>query len=135
MGHRVLKPSPEVDLYLVWTTVADGPIFAGKRKKVVRFLRDDYAPSQGKESINAAIERRLERVERIGSTDMHRRVPIWEDEGGGLIYQHTAETRMAWLPYKNLLAFTEEFKAAQKAATEDGWTFHPSPHLLEVLED
>lgn len=79
MATRILKPSQDRDLYLVWTTTASGPVFAGSRKKTAKWLRDEYVPSRGKTAIKADIERRLARVDRLGTSESHRQVSIWGD--------------------------------------------------------
>lgn len=40
MPQFTLRPDPFIDLYIVWTTVTDGPLFAGTEEAIAAWLLD-----------------------------------------------------------------------------------------------
>lgn len=42
MGEFVVKASPDVDLYLIWSTITDCPYYVGTREEIREHLWDEY---------------------------------------------------------------------------------------------
>lgn len=74
MGRCILKVNRDEDYYVVWSSVVDYWIFAGTRKHIVEYWKEEYG-RQGMEGL----ERMMERADEWGSSAM-RQFGHWEDE-------------------------------------------------------
>lgn len=61
MGQAIVKAAKDLDLYLVWSSVVDAPIFVGDRESVLAELRAEprWAPY---------VDEAMERADRLGSS-------------------------------------------------------------------
>ncbi|WP_159080840.1 hypothetical protein [Nocardia suismassiliense] len=48
MAHHVFKAAPDLDLYMCWSTVADGHVAIGDRARLLTYLRrhDGHSPAE-----------------------------------------------------------------------------------------
>lgn len=93
MPSYVVKADRDHDLYVMWSTVVDGPTATGTREEMA--ARHDVD------------EARLGRADEFGSSALSRGLGDWHDSGFVVKWDHTGswETEFRWLPRKNLYAW------------------------------
>lgn len=93
MGTTVMKEAPDVDYYIVWSSVTESPYFGGNREETLAFLwdLDDRKPDRIHPDLASHPENRLKRTDESGSSCMvkHAGYPAdgaWEDVDG-MVYE------------------------------------------------
>lgn len=80
MGHIVIKPERDRDLYVVWSTIVDAPLAWGDRAEVHDYLTRDQ-PGHGLAGPAARLDRAdLNGTSALGDFSFFGR---WDDEGLG----------------------------------------------------
>lgn len=117
MARPILKTGRDVDLYVEWSTVADGPTWVGTRVALLAYLRrewdaghPDCIPKEG-----AGPDARVARCDETGTSvypdpDLRRAVPFgaWDDAG------FVIDGRW-WLPREALTAYVQAGQAGDQA--------------------
>lgn len=121
MGHILIKTAPDTDLYVVWSTSAEGPIFVGDRYAAVergwREWRREHPHCVPAPGYGPAAE--VERADETGTGAEDPAYYGWDT--AGLIF-----AQQGWLPRGRLTDFA-------KAADVDD---EPAMYrLLEPFED
>lgn len=65
MGHVIIKPAPERDEYVYWSTIVEAPLGWGDRAEMLRLVEDDRRRYPG---LGDPPEVRLDRADRFGSS-------------------------------------------------------------------
>lgn len=81
MGSYVIKCEPDEDRYIHWSDIAEAPHLRGTRTEVARYLRNYTGDSAH------AIEKRMERADRTGTSAIIDGWLQWDDESGPIFEQ------------------------------------------------
>lgn len=89
MPRVIVKPSPDIDLYIDWSTVSDAPCRVGSRE----------------EMLGGGIDaERLDAADRNGSSANESWRAGWWRDKGFIVQDFWAAKPHAWIPRANLLA-------------------------------
>jgi hypothetical protein len=75
MGQAIVKCARDRDLYLIWSSVVDAPVWVGNRAELAEYLRDEHGRAGWAES-----ERSMDRADEYGSSDRAIGFGRWGDE-------------------------------------------------------
>jgi hypothetical protein len=100
MPTIVVKAERDSDLYVVWSTVTDGPLVSGTWAEIAEYLM--YHDPSAHEP-----EDRLARADENGSSALYPGAGQWDDSGFICNWDHTGEHEVSarWLPRRNLAAW------------------------------
>lgn len=77
MGHFITRTAPDVDLYIMWSTVVDAPIYFFENEEALRsYLQQEY--DQG--NYGRRPEVLIKKTNETGSSVFGWKVGTWEDE-------------------------------------------------------
>jgi hypothetical protein len=119
VNRPILRTGRDVDLYVEWSTIADGPTWFGTRAELLEYLRREWDREHPdcipKEGVGPAA--RVARCDEAGTSVYPdpelagRHVPFgaWNDAG------FVIDGR-AWLPRESLTAYVQAFQAGDAAA-------------------
>lgn len=114
MPSYVVKADPDLDLYVLWSSIVDGPCESGTREEMVEilFFHDD-AKYRFPDAVRSEIQERLDRADKNGTSAMWPREGPdaeggWEDDTF-LVYSPPSPhwTGPSILPRENLRAWLE----------------------------
>ena len=100
MPSFVVKVAPDVDQYVVWSTVTESPHAWGTRDEIAEYLTSE-AGQQVHEYQPPPIEERFARADLNGTSAFHGGYG-WED--AGIIFE-----QRGWLPRARLAGFLDSF--------------------------
>lgn len=108
MGEYVIKASPDHQVYLIWSTYTDCPIYIFKtRQETLDYLYQDHDMGAMQGSAISSPEARLERADESGCSSLAPPLYHWDDEY--LLVVHDAPPRRPghyWmLPRKRLFDY------------------------------
>lgn len=98
MPSYIIKPEPDQDFYVIWSTIVDGPTEWGTRAEVEEHLLAEAARHQAAETAQ-----RFDRADETGSSAHERGNGDWTDSG--FTCNWTADGNEGdprWLPRDNL---------------------------------
>jgi hypothetical protein len=101
MGHILIKPVPDRDEYVLWSTVVEAPLAWGDREEMLRELTVEWRRDHGADVPPAGLtapEKRLDRADKHGSSALDG-LFRWDDDS--LIYEQ-----------RGLLARVDLYRAA-----------------------
>ncbi len=101
----MIKCEPNKDRYIYWSDQVEAPHTTGTRARIFRYLRKTTRDSPQQ------IERRLERVDRTGTSAMINGWLTWEDEEGPIFEQRGMVPRAKLWEFCALLKAGERDKA------------------------
>lgn len=90
MGCIIIKPVPERDEYVIWSTEEEFPIACGTRAEMLEYLGGDLQAGECPTcrrfiSVQDTPEARLRRTDLNGSSDLSHRFGWWDD--GEFLYR------------------------------------------------
>lgn len=91
MPHEIIKPSPDEDFYIDWSSITEAPCYWGTREHMAR----EVEPGDGK---------RFDRADQNGSSAMHSAGTFW---GRDEIFM-----QQGIVPRANMRALCERIEAA-----------------------
>lgn len=71
MGHTLVKPSPDADMYVIWSTVTDCPIFYGDRAETFQELGGYIPPGRPCDTCGHWVSERDTPSSRLRAADAH----------------------------------------------------------------
>lgn len=97
MPTVVVKAEPDSDLYMVWSTVVDGPTAVGTRAEIAEYLSQFHSDTDDPEE-------RLDRADKTGTSGMWPGAGQWSQRGFVCYWDVTGneERDARWLPRANL---------------------------------
>jgi hypothetical protein len=119
MGEFVVKAAPDVDLYLIWSTVVDSVCVVGTRAEILAHLWADYRMEHPECTPNPGTgpDARMARADRLGSS-AHEPAGMygWNDEAFH-VGEAAPRTGGWWeLPRASLVAYARALLADDEAA-------------------
>lgn len=110
MGQAIVKAAPDRDLYLVWSSVVDAPVWVGDRETALTELRNEprWAPH---------VDEAMDRADRLGSSDRAVKFGWWDDE---YLPVMEGSPRDGWyhLPRSRLVEFAEALLREDEAGAQ-----------------
>lgn len=124
MGQQIIKVEKELDLYIVWSSVVESPLYVGSTEEVASYLMQPTKNSMGTHiNSRAYVDGVLDRATRYGSSGYEPFGCTWDDAGE--IFE-----QRGFLPRKNLKAFAEIFLETENGNLNDEqWS-----RLMALLE-
>lgn len=119
MGTIVIKPDPDLDFYVGWSTIVEAPTWFGSRTDALRYIAEDHRRSDGPADPPG---QRLARADKYGSSvkpEADYGFGYWDDDG--FIYE-----QRGILPRKHLVEACRRLGRNDEAGVWD---------LLEPFED
>lgn len=74
MAQAIVRAAPDSELYLVWSSVVDAPVFVGVRDSIVKYATRDWRLTA------AEAEAAVARADADGSSDRVIRFGWWDDD-------------------------------------------------------
>lgn len=82
MGQAIVKAAKDRDLYLIWSSVVDAPVWVGDRAELLEHLWDEYRREHPNSTPNPGYgpEDRIARADRTGTSMIDPPVYGWDDD-------------------------------------------------------
>lgn len=131
MGQAIVKAAHDRDLYLIWSSIVDAPVWVGNRAELLEYLWHEYrmahpdsTPNPGK-----APEDRVARADRTGSSMISPAVYGWDDEAL-MVGEGSPSDGWYHIRRDRLVAYAEALLADDEAAAVallECWRRHDEP--------
>jgi hypothetical protein len=114
MGHYVIKTDRDQDLYVIWSSTVDAPIWIGDRKGLSEYLWHEYRREHPESDPfpGTGPDVRMERADMFGTSDVHGAYG-WDDEAFNLMFGAPDDEYFHELPRANLAAYCQAIGRGQ----------------------